>query len=201
VAALPTELQPTAAASLPPVTPVPTAIPTATPSTTSGAIVTNSPDSTPGPTRTQSIPTNTEPPTITVGPPTAATATPTATQPAATGTASGTGVQIVTIFYNGLMDPYEPDEYIEIKNFGSTAVDLTDWWLFADSDTQFFFFPDFALQPGQSCRVYSNTVQADSCVDDSFRSYLEVWNNVGDCGVLYDWDFNERSSFCYGEVP
>ena len=117
------------------------------------------------------------------------------------GTVVGTGVQIVHIFYDGTLDPYEPDEYIEIKNFESTAVDLTDWWIFAESDAQFFFFPEFSLPAGQSCRIYSNQVQADSCIDDSFRSYLEVWSNVADCGYLYDWDYNEKSSFCYGEVP
>ena len=110
-------------------------------------------------------------------------------------------MQIVHIFYDGILDPYEADEYIEIKNFENTAVDLTDWWIFTDTETQFFFFPEFSLAAGQSCRVYSNQVQADSCLDDSFRSYLEVWSNIADCGYLYDWDYNERSSFCYGEVP
>lgn len=114
------------------------------------------------------------------------------------GTIVGTGVQIVNIFYAG-QDPNEADEYIEIKNFESTPVDMTDWWIFADYESQFFFFPEFTLQPGASCRVYTNHIQLDSCVPDSFRSPLEVWNNNGDCGYLYDVNFDEKSTFCYGQ--
>jgi hypothetical protein len=116
------------------------------------------------------------------------------------GTVVGTGVQIVHIFYDGLQDPNEPDEYIEIRNFDATPVDLTDWFIYAEYYGGIFIFPDFTIQPGQSCRVYTNQIQSDSCVQASFLNTEEIWNNAGDCGYLYDLDLEERSSLCYGDV-
>lgn len=184
--ATPAPVQPTATApGTASATPAPTL--TATGQTTTAA--------TPGANSTppQFQPTNTFPPTLT--PP------PTATRPVATGTVVGTGVQIVHIFYDGLQDPDEPDEYIEIKNFQNTPVDLTDWWIYAEVNSQTFFFPEFSLGAGQSCRIYTNLVEADSCVLDSFLSIYEVWENSGDCGYLFDAENEERSVFCYGEAP
>ncbi|OGO33731.1 MAG: hypothetical protein A2W35_12245 [Chloroflexi bacterium RBG_16_57_11] len=201
VAALPTELQPTVSPSPPTVSPGSAMTPSVSPSFTPGTATTIAPPATLAPTGSPASPTNTLPPTVTAGPTSGVTPTRTATQPVATGTVVGTVVQIVHIFYNGLLDPYESDEYIEIKNFENTAVDLTDWFIFEDNNSEIFFFPDFSLPAGQSCRIYTYQVQADSCVQDSFRSYFEVWNNDADCGFLYDWDFEERSSFCYGEPP
>jgi endonuclease YncB( thermonuclease family) len=179
-------VQPTATA---PVTASATPAPTLT--ATGQATTAVTPEANPTPPQFQ--PTNTFPPTLT--PP------PTATQPVATGTVVGTGVQIVHIFYDGLQDPNEPDEYIEIKNFENTPVDLTDWWIYAEINSQFFPFTEFSLGPGQSCRIYTNLIEADSCVSDSFLSIFEVWENSGDCGYLFDAENEERSVFCYGETP
>jgi hypothetical protein len=111
----------------------------------------------------------------------------------------GTGVQIVYIFYDGLQDPNEPDEFIEIKNFEATPVDMTDWWIYAEYEGEIFPFLNFTLPPGVSCRVYTDRVQADSCAGDSFLSILPVWNNDGDCGYLFDADGEEKSVMCFGD--
>jgi hypothetical protein len=61
---------------------------------------------------------------------------------------------------------------------------------------QDFVFPAMELQPGQSCRVYTNEVHPDTC-GFSFGSGREIWNNGGDCGYLYDASAAEVSRYCY----
>jgi endonuclease YncB( thermonuclease family) len=205
VAALPTNLQPTGPAVAPTVTAGPAIPPSLTPTVTPATSPSGTSAATTVLSGTQAFPTNTLPPTVTSRLPVAASATSTpsrtATQPVTTGTVVASGVQIVHIFYDGVKDPYEPDEYIEIKNFANTPVDLTNWFVFEVNDSGIFFFPEFTLQPGRSCRIYTYEVHDDSCVQDSIRSYFAVWGNNEDCGLLYDLNDEERSSFCYGTPP
>lgn len=166
-----------------------TASPTIGPSLTPTRVVTPG-----GPTATATVTSQAPPP----APPTI-TAPPTTTRPVATGTMAGTGVQIVFIFYDGLQNPNEPDEYIEIRNFEATPVDMTDWWIYAEYEGQFFSFTEFTLQPAESCRVYTDQIHDDSCAENSFLSILPIWNNDGDCGYLFDADNEEKSVMCYGD--
>ena len=61
---------------------------------------------------------------------------------------------------------------------------------------QDFVFPDFELQPGQQCRVYTNEYHPEYC-GFSFGSGKALWNNGGDCGHLYDSNGVEVSTYCY----
>lgn len=127
----------------------------------------------------------------------------TATGPQATGTVVGTGVQIVYIFYEGVKSASEPDEFIEIKNFETTPVDISYWLINAEANQNWYVFPEFTIQPGQSCRLYTNEINDDSCVPESFLTPLddwEVWDNTADCGFLYDYlEANPVSTKCYGQ--
>ncbi len=118
-------------------------------------------------------------------------------------TVVGTGVQIVAIFYHGVKGENEPDEYIEIKNFEAAPVDMSYWLINAERNELWYIFPEFTIQAGQTCRIYTNEINSDSCVDDSFLTAIdnyEVWNNIADCGYLYNYsDINEVSKFCYGQ--
>jgi micrococcal nuclease len=114
------------------------------------------------------------------------------TQPA------GAPIQVVitSIFYNGIVAQVESDEYAEITNQGDSTVQLDGWRLNAGAPGQNFRFPNFELQPGQSCRIYTNEVHPDSC-GFSFHNPQAVWRNSGDCGYLYDAAGDEVSNYCY----
>ena len=111
--------------------------------------------------------------------------------------ATGTGqVVISSIFYDGIVKRVESDEYAEITNIGSAPVDLGGWRLNADDPGQDFIFPAFVLQPGQSCRVYTNEIHSEFC-GFSFGSGKAIWSNKGECGHLYDASKTEVSTKCF----
>ena len=109
--------------------------------------------------------------------------------------ASG-GVIIQTIRYDGLVTRVESDEYAEIANTGPTGINIGGWRLNADDPGQDFIFPDFVLEPGQVCRVYTNQSHPESC-GFSFGSGQALWANGGECGTLYDSGGGLVSEFCY----
>jgi hypothetical protein len=57
----------------------------------------------------------------------------------------------------------EPDEYVEIHNAGRAAVQLASGTL-RDESNRTFTFPVFAMQPGQTCRVYTNEYHPQWCL-------------------------------------
>jgi endonuclease YncB( thermonuclease family) len=162
-------------------TPMPTNTPTALPPTATPVRPTNTP--------VPPTPVPTEPP------PTAASTNPppTATSPPA---ATPGEVVITYIFYDGVVKRVESDEFAVIKNVGGSPVNLSGWRLNAGNPGQDFWFPNFELQPGQECRVYTNENHPESC-GFSFGSGQALWNNGGDCGHLYDSNGVEVSSYCY----
>jgi endonuclease YncB( thermonuclease family) len=105
-------------------------------------------------------------------------------------------VQITYIFYDGLVEPEESDEYVAIRNKGGSPVNLAGWRLNKGGTGLDFWFPGFELQPGQECRVYTNEHHPESC-GFSFGSGEALWNNRGDCGHLYDASGAEVSAYCY----
>ena len=90
----------------------------------------------------------------------------------------------------------ESDEYATIKNVGGAPVNLSGWRLNADDPGQDFWFPDFVLQPGQECRVYTNEVHPEWC-GFNFGSGSALWANAGECGHLFDSAGVEVSTYCY----
>lgn len=105
-------------------------------------------------------------------------------------------VVIDYILYDGAVARVESDEYIVIKNTGSSAVDITNWRINADDPGQDFYFPAFTLQPGQVCRVYTNEIHPETC-GFSFGINKAIWANAGDCGHLYDASGAEVDTYCY----
>ncbi len=199
----------------------PTAEPTETlpPTSTNTPKPTNTrpPTNTPQPTNTAVPPTNTRPPATAVPPtavpptavplptntpaPTAVptqppppTAAPAPTEPPAV---SSSDVKIVFVRFNGDINPSEPDEYAVIQNTGAGTINLNGWRLNAGNPGQDFTFPSIDLGPGQSCRVYTNQVNPDSCGGGSFGSGSAIWSNSGDCGYLFDSTNAQVSQYCY----
>jgi len=90
--------------------------------------------------------------------------------------------QIVSIFYDGLKSR-EPDEYVEIRNFSSSSVNVTGWKL-KDEYGHTFTFPNSVLDTGKTIRVYTNENHPE-WGGFSFKS-AAIWNNDGDEAVLYN---------------
>ena len=96
-------------------------------------------------------------------------------------------VRISAINYDGKVARTESDEYVEIKNYGSTSVDLKGWKLKDISDGKpTFTFPSYTLNSGAVVRVYTNEIHANYG-GFSFGSATAVWaNSDPDTAGLYD---------------
>ena len=57
-------------------------------------------------------------------------------------------------------------------------------------------FPAHVLQPGETCRVYTNEVHPESG-GFSFCCGHAIWKNSGDCGYLYAAAGALQSEYCY----
>lgn len=150
---------------------------------------------TPMPPTQPPVPTSPPAPQITNTPVSVPTQTP-VPQPTQPPPPAPANVQITYIFYDGVVPRVESDEYAEIGNLGSQAVNLGGWRLNADDAGQDFWFPGFDLQPGQRCRVYTNEYHPDHC-GFSYGNGQALWNNDGECGHLYDASGAEVSTYCY----
>jgi competence protein ComEC len=147
---------------------------------------------TPTPTSTQT-PTPTSTQTIQPPQPTAtATSTPTPTPTEGTGTTGD--IDIINIFYDGA-GSQEPDEYVEIKNVDTKAIQLSGWTL-RDIADHVYTFPNYVMQPGQVCRVYTNENHPEWC-GFNYGSGSAIWNNSGDCAYLRDSQFTLIDEYCY----
>jgi hypothetical protein len=93
-------------------------------------------------------------------------------------------VQITRLRFIGTQ-PGQVDEFIEVTNLGSRAQDMTGWTVRSPARGVVLPFPTgFVLQPGQSCRIYTGLVQADSCGGASFNR-TDVWPDDGGVAVLF----------------
>ena len=54
----------------------------------------------------------------------------------------------------------------------------------------------FVLQPGQTCQIYTNEYHPESG-GLTFGIGRAIWNNDGDCGLLYDQAGQLTSKYCY----
>jgi hypothetical protein len=157
----------------PTTTPMPL-LPTYTPSPTSTAeaigTATDEPTATNTPTR---MPTNTPEPKDTPKP----TDTP---KPSSTG-----DVSITKIFFDGAVPIAESDEYVEIKNTDDMVIKLGGWILHDRDKNHTYTFPNFNMEPGQVCRVYTDENHPEWC-GFNWKHGGAIWNNDGDESTLKD---------------
>ena len=59
-----------------------------------------------------------------------------------------------------------------------------------------FIFPEFVMNPGQICRVYTNEDHHDWC-GFNHESGAPIWNNDGDCAYLKDGSNSSIDTYCY----
>ncbi|OGT97597.1 MAG: hypothetical protein A2X80_10010 [Geobacteraceae bacterium GWB2_52_12] len=128
---------------------------------------------------TPETPTPTTPTPVT---PTPVTPTPTESTPPVIPTTGN--IVIVSIFYDGVNGTAEPDEYVQIQNQDTTAIQVQNWTL-RDVANHVFTFPNYVMQPGQSCRIYTNINDPGTC-GFNYGSGAAIWNNGGDTAYLRD---------------
>ncbi len=125
-------------------------------------------------------------PTPTPGATATPTSTPSAITPTPTPTYSPTPTPDVRITYIEY-DPPGPDvegEYVQIRNFTGSSVDMTDWTL-RDQAGNTFTFPPFSLSPDASIRVWTKS-GTNTALDLYWGRSAAVWNNEGDTAYLRD---------------
>lgn len=92
------------------------------------------------------------------------------------------GVVIECIAYDGMVDPLESDEYVQIYNQANHTIRLNNWELRdITDDGPTFRFPDAEIAPGQRLRVYTNELHPDWTGFQnrglSFGAAEQVWDN------------------------
>ncbi len=100
-------------------------------------------------------------------------------------TTSGGPVEIADIFYNGAINPNEPDEYVELHNVTNGPVSLNGWVLRDVYGGEEFTWQGFTLQAGKRIRIYTNEHHTESG-GFSFGSGRAIWSNKGDAAELLD---------------
>lgn len=117
------------------------------------------------------------------------TPTPTATQtPTATPTKTPTATPLPDIYideivYDPVGDPVQ-DEYLEIRNNSDDDIDMTDWFIKAETGEK-FTFPDFTLRDDRRVRVWTGT-GVDDADDLYWGRNEEIWIDGGSCAYLRD---------------
>lgn len=107
-------------------------------------------------------------------------------------------VAITHVQYKGEVKRVQSDEYVEITNRGTGAVEISGWSLDADDSHQAFKFPaGTVLAPGQTIRVYTDQVHQPSG-GFTFGIKRAIWNDSGDVARLSDAAGNLVSSLGYG---
>lgn len=78
-----------------------------------------------------------------------------------------------------------PPEFVEIANLGGGSQDVGGWTVRSpDRDAVARLPGGLVVEPGQSCRVYSDAVRSDSCGGIRFQGE-DVWPEAGGRAVLY----------------
>jgi Lamin Tail Domain len=134
------------------------------------------------------LPEPTATPTPVTPPPPTLTSTPTSMPPR-------TGNLVITYIFYDDTGNLEPDEYVEIRNDDSYAIQLANWTL-RDDANHVYTFPSFVIFPDQVCRIYTNENHPEWC-GFSYMSELPIWDNSGDCAHLHDFLFNTVDDYCY----
>ena len=131
-------------------------------------------------------------PTVTVTPTPTKTLTPTPTK------TPDTGLQITDI-NNGSSNDDLQDEYIKIKNYGSSSVNMKGWFIKTETGLRYDFPDTYKLSGNATVTVWSKT-GTDSGNTLYWNSATPVWNNGGDCAYLRDNSDNDNvlvDVYCY----
>jgi hypothetical protein len=114
----------------------------------------------------------------------------------------GFDVRLMRIEYDPTPGPDVEGEYVDLQNFGATAVNMTDWTLRdAATNPNTFTFPSFTLDVGATVRVWVKDGLADA-TNLYWGRGSAVWNNTGDTATLSSPSATEIDSCTYpGGAP
>eukprot|EP00978_Attheya_sp_CCMP212_P020807 scaffold60102_cov53-Attheya_sp.AAC.5 len=120
-----------------------------------------------------------------------------------TNVASGSGVSITDIHYDGIVPKTEADEYVIISNNGSNnnvPVDVSGYYIYvATTGTQgptFYFPKGSSIKPSSSVRLYTNEIHKETG-GYSYGSGKALWNNNGGLAVLKDSNGKKLGEYKY----
>jgi micrococcal nuclease len=107
-------------------------------------------------------------------------------------------IAIATVHYNAAGDDRENlnDEYITIRNSGTTTADLTSWHI-RDSDGFVYTLPSVSLSSRESMKIHTGN-GTPSAGEIFMGSPDPVLNNDGDTVTLADREGTVVSSFSWG---
>lgn len=104
-----------------------------------------------------------------------------------TNIASGSGISIADVHYDGAVPKTEADEYVVIRNTSNNAVDISGYFVYVattGSQGPTFFFPKgTVLKPSSSVRIYTNEIHKETG-GFSYGSGKAIWSNNGGLAVL-----------------
>lgn len=112
---------------------------------------------------------------------------------------SGVKVCFTKIDYKPTTSPL--DEYVDIKNTGSSKVDMTGWRIVNDSSEKYDLPAGYELSTGQTVRVFTKSGK-----NEALKLYMnrtvEFWKDNRDCAYLKDDDDPRGTvnAFCYGST-
>jgi micrococcal nuclease len=108
------------------------------------------------------------------------------------------GVFLATVHYDAADDDRLnlADEYITLRNGGSTPVNLTGWQI-RDGGTVIFSFPEITLNPGAEVTVRTGSGPPGE-LELAIGSPVPLLNNDGGTVTLHDRDGAEQSRFSWG---
>jgi len=99
---------------------------------------------------------------------------------------------IQTLSYSGR------DEYVTIRNDGTSAQNMTGWRLVSVVGTQTYYFPGgYVLEAGATVRVHTGPDAWGNGASDLKWTAAYIWNNDGDKAELLNAAGTVVSSKCY----
>lgn len=123
-----------------------------------------------------------------------------AAAPKSTNVASGAGIFITDIHYDGDVPKTEADEYAVLSNGSKEPLDISGYYIYvASTGTQgptFYFPKGTVIKGGSSVRVYTNEIHKETG-GYSFGSGKAIWSNNGGLGVLKDSNGKKLGEYKY----
>jgi PKD repeat protein len=131
--------------------------------------------------------TSTPTPTITPTPTPTITPTPTSTP------ADRSNSVYISYLYVGAPDQTVNQEYVQITNTGTTAINLNGWTITDEGAKHVYTFPSYSLLANSMVTLYTGN-GTNTATKLYWGMGSHIWNNTGDKAFLYDVNGNLVSS-------
>lgn len=115
-------------------------------------------------------------------------------------TVAGPGkIEFTTIFCDGVEPRFEGDEYAEIKNTGGLSINHSGWRLNASDPGQNFYFPNYTIAAGQTCRIYTDEYHSE-CVVSTGVAEVNEKQRLHDIGGVRDFGRDQTEGNTMSEL-